>query len=58
MVYYPFKSLIGTLVIHRNLPAKVIQLVQLLLCVLNLNPRVIHGVDRLIDEFDESVEFV
>jgi len=58
MVYYPFKSLIGTLIVHWDLPAEVIQLVQLLLCVLNLNPRVIHGVDSLVDEFDKCIKFV
>src|SRR5210317_384331 len=55
---YPFKSLIETLVIHWHLSAKIVQLVQLFLSLLNLNSRVVHGIHGFIHKFQEGVQFV
>src|SRR6056300_163333 len=55
---YPFKSLIETLIIHWHLSTKIIKLVQLFLSLFNFNPRVIHGIHRIIHEFEEGVQLI
>jgi hypothetical protein len=55
---YPFKSLIETLVIHWHLSTKIVQLVQLSLCLLEFDLRFIHGINGIIHKFEEGVQLV